>query len=75
MSPVNNVTANQDEFDFELVSREGTPLHNQKGGSDRFRYMGALEDNMTSIRPPIVDSFSTSTDREDDMSHRELTPG
>ena len=63
----------RENFDFELVSHEGSPLKPARDSRGTQRYMGALEENMQVVVQP-------SYDNEDEQSmarqaHKQQTPG
>ena len=71
-----NLDYTSEEFDFELVSHQGEALKPLADGKRTQRYMGALEDNMTAIRPPVVDAPSGHEAEERGFRHHNtLTPG
>ncbi len=63
----------RENFDFDLVSHEGSPLKPARNSRGTQQYMGALEDNMQVVVLPSYDD-----DDEQSMArqeHKQQTPG
>ncbi len=66
------------DHDADEASHEGKPLPPSKSSHDAQRHMGAMEDNVVPVMPPVigpaVNDDSTEEDHEVDP-HADMTPG
>jgi hypothetical protein len=68
----------REELDQEHVTHEGVPMIAANNPQDGQQHMGAMEDNVTSVMPPVTGpSDLLGHEREDEQvnSRTELTPG
>lgn len=63
----------RENFDFELVTHEGSPLKPARNARGTQRHMGALEDNMQVVVQPSFDNEDEETLARD--AHKQQTPG
>jgi hypothetical protein len=69
----------RDELDQEYVTHQGDKLPPSRDRFDAQRHMGAMEDNVTPVMPPVIGPARV-TDAGDEDDHdvnprTELTPG
>ena len=67
---MDNETSN---FDFEMVTHEGSPLKPAKNSRGTQRHMGALEDNMQVVVQPSYDNDDEKSQAV--QAHKQQTPG
>lgn len=69
----------REELDQENVSHQGNRLPPSKDRFDAQRHMGAMEDNVSPVMPPIIGPARLTEAEEDEDQdvnpHSELTPG
>ena len=69
----------REELDQENISHQGNRLPSSKNSLDAQRHMGAMEDNVTPVMPPIIGPARLTEAEEDEDNdvnpHSELTPG
>ncbi|HEX2916481.1 MAG TPA: hypothetical protein VH186_37325 [Chloroflexia bacterium] len=78
-SPETQPAEVREELDQEQITHEGSPLRGSEDKSDYERHMGAMEDNVTSVMPPVEGPANlTGSEGEEDSDvnpRSELTPG
>ncbi len=80
-SPETQPTGVRDELDQEDVTHQGSPVEPARSGDATQSYMGATEENVTPIMPPVsgpavVTGDEKPSDKNPDINPRdELTPG
>ncbi|MBN9387202.1 MAG: hypothetical protein J0I20_04045 [Chloroflexi bacterium] len=80
-SPETQPARVREELDQEDVTHQGTPVEPNRPGDDPQGYMGATEENVTPIMPPVtgpadITGDETPSDKNPDVNPQdELTPG
>lgn len=69
----------REELDQENITHVGNPLPPSRNRLDAQRHMGAMEDNVSPVMPPIIGPARLTEAEEDEDQdvnpHSELTPG
>ncbi len=63
----------RDELEQDNISHEGEPMRPSKNQTDAQSHMGAMEDNVTSVMPP-VSGPPNLTESGDDEENPDITP-
>ncbi len=77
-SPETQTAETRKELDQNLITHEGKPIAPTRDKDNPQGYMGAQEENVTPIAPPMVGASDVTAPAEDEENinpRTELTPG
>lgn len=78
-SPEEQPAGVREQLDQKFVTHQGEQLQPEPNQADEQKYMGATEDNVTPIMPPVRGPSDLVGDTDDDQDivdpGNELTPG